>query len=183
MDREMDQATTASVRATDPASDVVLVLELAQACATAPDQRERTQQVTQVHRPGGAYREPRGFMLFLDTIMNKYSIALPLALIVLSTSRLTAQAQTDSVSSVRKAPEQKNEKFVDQDGDGIDDRMAGSGKGLQRGRDKFIDRDGDGICDDRANGLGYRRGGMGAEQCQRGDAKGKGKRQGQGGKP
>jgi hypothetical protein len=40
--------------------------------------------------------------------------------------------------------------FVDQDGDGHDDRFARDGQGIRRrSMDHFIDRDGDGICDDR----------------------------------
>ncbi|HCL00386.1 MAG TPA: hypothetical protein DHW42_09835 [Candidatus Marinimicrobia bacterium] len=40
--------------------------------------------------------------------------------------------------------------FIDQDGDGHDDRFAREGQRMQRrSMDHFIDQDGDGICDDR----------------------------------
>jgi len=45
-------------------------------------------------------------------------------------------------------------KFLDTDGNGIDDRMeAGDGNRRGRQRDLFIDSDGDGICDGRAESL------------------------------
>lgn len=58
-------------------------------------------------------------------------------------------------------------RFVDENGDGVDDRKAataGQGKGAACGkdgngtrkRDCFIDRDGDGINDNRCGGLGPR---------------------------
>ncbi len=42
-------------------------------------------------------------------------------------------------------------KLLDEDGNGIDDRMERSGG--HRGRDRFIDEDGDGICDGRGDTL------------------------------
>jgi hypothetical protein len=62
-------------------------------------------------------------------------------------------------------------RFVDRDGNGIDDRKEG--KGTRHGKDKFVDKDGDGICDGRESGLGFRGG--------KGDGSGKG-RQWRGGK-
>lgn len=55
---------------------------------------------------------------------------------------------------------QELEGFVDKNANGIDDRLEIGSKGQgPRGRDKFIDKDGDGICDERATGMGFRRGG------------------------
>ena len=49
--------------------------------------------------------------------------------------------------------------FVDKNANGIDDRLEISAKGKgPKGKDKFIDKDGDGICDERATGMGFRRG-------------------------
>ena len=60
-------------------------------------------------------------------------------------------SKTDSVS-------QQTKQFVDENGNGIDDRMEGKGKRMQRGKARFIDNDGDGICDGRESGLGFRGG-------------------------
>jgi len=111
---------------------------------------------------------------------RRHTIAL-LLLLLLVTPPVFAENQTDSSSAAIGRQNRNGEKFVDQDGDGIDDGLAGRAKGFQRGKDRFIDRDGDGICDDRATGLGYRRGSTGAGPSLSGDSKGK--RQGQGGKP
>lgn len=52
--------------------------------------------------------------------------------------------------------------FIDEDGDGIDDRLQGK-KGEGHGQmrmmmqDRFIDLDGDGINDDRCTGMGIGR--------------------------
>lgn len=58
--------------------------------------------------------------------------------------------------------QQKLKGFVDEDGDGIDDRLQRM-KGMQQGQmkdmmhDRFIDLDGDGINDDRCGGMGIAR--------------------------
>ena len=84
----------------------------------------------------------------------------------------------DSAAIAEPKQERAGKKFIDEDGDGIDDRLAGGRKKLRRGMDKFIDRDGDGICDDRASGLGFRRGKAGS----RGGASTTGKAKGRGGR-
>ncbi len=45
--------------------------------------------------------------------------------------------------------------FIDEDGDGIDDRKFSSGKKKKRRTDRFVDNDGDGINDNRARGMGW----------------------------
>jgi len=60
-----------------------------------------------------------------------------------------SSARNDSVSVDAK-------RFIDENGDGIDDRLNNKGKKLQRGKDRFIDKDGDGICDGRESGVGFR---------------------------
>jgi hypothetical protein len=111
-------------------------------------------------------------MHFLKTIV--------LALMLLFTAfPLTAQTRTDSSASPERGRAPHAPKFVDHNGDGIDDRVEGRGPGRQRGKDKFIDKDGDGICDSRASGLGFRHGAPDAG----GAMKGKAQRKGQGGKP
>jgi len=56
--------------------------------------------------------------------------------------------------------QQNLEGFIDKNANGIDDRLEIGSKGQKgRGRDKFVDKDGDGICDERATGMGFRRGG------------------------
>jgi hypothetical protein len=50
--------------------------------------------------------------------------------------------------------------FIDKNANGIDDRLELASKSKKpAGKDKFIDKDGDGICDERATGMGFRRGG------------------------
>jgi len=113
-----------------------------------------------------------------------------IAAFILSVFALGAPGQMRSDSSGKASdttttagPHQKRmgQKFVDENGDGIDDRLQGRGKGMRRGKDRFIDQDGDGICDDRASGLGFRRGAGGSTGYMGGDRDGKRKRQG--GKP
>ena len=84
-----------------------------------------------------------------------------------------AQTQNDSTAAARPHLQRVTQDFIDKDCDGLDDRMAGTGKAKRRGKDRFIDRDNDGICDDRASGLGFRRGG-GAFSGTSGTGKGKG---------
>jgi len=49
---------------------------------------------------------------------------------------------------------------MDENGDGINDRMFGRQRRLRQGMDRFIDTNGDGISDSRECGLGFRRGRM-----------------------
>lgn len=44
-------------------------------------------------------------------------------------------------------------KFMDENGNGIDDRLERTDARRQRSRDMFIDEDGDGICDGRSDSL------------------------------
>ena len=101
-----------------------------------------------------------------------------LLMIALYSLSAPAQPGPDTSATTRPKQERTGQKFVDENGDGINDRLAGQGKGPRRGKDRFIDRDGDGICDDRAAGLGFRRGAGGAGGYMGGDSKGRGKRQG-----
>jgi hypothetical protein len=78
----------------------------------------------------------------------------------------------DSKTATEKAQPEKEDqpevRFVDEDGDGINDNAAqvrergeqdGSGQQLRtRRRDHFIDQDGDGINDERCSGMGISRG-------------------------
>jgi hypothetical protein len=109
-------------------------------------------------------------------------------LLALSLCALAAPAQTPSDTSGKRSDtsgtggqrqKRMGQKFIDRNGDGIDDRLAG--QGMRRGKDRFIDADGDGICDERASGLGFRHGAGTGGGYMGGDSKGKGKHQG--GKP
>jgi hypothetical protein len=77
---------------------------------------------------------------------------------MLTALQAPAQSHPDSSSSIRPQREQAGQQFHDEDGDGVDDRVAWKGKAKRGGKDRFVDRDNDGICDDRASGLGFRRG-------------------------
>jgi len=65
----------------------------------------------------------------------------------------------------RKASPEISEKdlkgFIDQNANGIDDRIEsrqiGKGKGKGQPRDRFIDADGDGICDGKESAIGLRK--------------------------
>jgi hypothetical protein len=112
-------------------------------------------------------------------------------LLVLMSPQLYAQGRPDSTTNRQRqsgvsplsAPAATSARFVDENGDGIDDRTVDRGPGFQRGKDRFVDEDGDGICDTRATGLGFRRRGAGAGSMMGADGKGKMRRLGSGGKP
>ncbi|MCC6398997.1 MAG: hypothetical protein IT282_18430 [Bacteroidetes bacterium] len=96
---------------------------------------------------------------------------------------LGAQTQPDSTANRERLQKREKMKFIDENGDGIDDRLGRTGAGRQRGKDRFIDADGDGICDDRANGLGFRYGKTGTGLGKGSDGKMRGRRGGPGGNP
>jgi hypothetical protein len=102
-------------------------------------------------------------------------ILLVIALYPLS---VPAQTRSDTSASARPQKERTGQKVVDENGDGMDDGVAGKGKGLRRGNDRFVDRDGDGICDDRTRGLGFRHGAGEGEGHMGKNSNGKGKRPG-----
>jgi hypothetical protein len=116
------------------------------------------------------------------TMHTRYTLFL-LLLVSLAVSPAVAQTRPDSTTAQTARKKQLREAFIDQNGDGIDDRVTGQRKGLQRGKDTFIDADGDGICDNRASGLGYRRGNGGTGSFKGSGGTGKGNRLGQGGRP
>ncbi|MCI0695414.1 hypothetical protein L0337_25820 [candidate division KSB1 bacterium] len=100
------------------------------------------------------------------------------------TSATNAEKKSPADTAFTKADQSKppQEKFRDENGNGIDDRLEMKGKGRGRGRDKFVDGDGDGICDGREAGLGFQRGGSGSIKSGD-DAAGRGKQKQQRGKP
>jgi hypothetical protein len=58
-----------------------------------------------------------------------------------------------------KKEEKELQKFVDENGDGIDDNQQGNGLRKRKGQtDKFVDNDGDGINDNRCQGMGWGKG-------------------------
>jgi hypothetical protein len=92
----------------------------------------------------------------------------------------------DSGSTVRSEEKKNEQRFVDENGNGVDDATELSGKGKKRRMDRFVDRDGDGICDGRENGLGFQQGkGKGNALSSQGGgaAAGGGKRRIRGGRP
>ncbi|HBD09351.1 MAG TPA: hypothetical protein DCZ69_13930 [Syntrophobacteraceae bacterium] len=110
-------------------------------------------------------------------------ISLSLALGITS---LMAQTQQDTSSNRERHQQRAGQEFIDENGDGIDDRTGRGPGAYQRGKDRFVDEDGDGICDSRMEGLGFRhRAGIGSGTgLMKGpDGKAKGRRGGSGGKP
>lgn len=69
-----------------------------------------------------------------------------------------AQVASDSLTQ-RDSVSLRAKHFIDENGNGIDDRLEKKGKRDRHSRDRFIDNDGDGICDGRESGLGFRGGG------------------------
>lgn len=76
--------------------------------------------------------------------------------------------------STKQRPQERTQKgFVDQNGDGINDRGQQRQDRMKRRTDRFIDANGDGISDGRECGLGLRRGssagkGMGKQNGKKG---------------
>lgn len=101
----------------------------------------------------------------------------------LTGSALVAQTQPDSSAAREQQRRRTTPEFVDANGDGFDDRLAGPGSEKRRGKDRFIDEDGDGICDSRATGLGFRRRGAGAGSMTGAEGKGRMRHSVSGGKP
>jgi hypothetical protein len=60
--------------------------------------------------------------------------------------------------STRRQERQRVHRLIDENGDGINDRVMGQRRMGRQGADKFIDANGDGICDGREGGIGFRRG-------------------------
>jgi hypothetical protein len=81
-----------------------------------------------------------------------------LMLLVLLGSFASAQISSDSSSMKKNKETEKNKEFIDENANGVDDKVEKqSGEGKQkRMRDRFIDLDGDGICDGRSGGIGLR---------------------------
>lgn len=113
----------------------------------------------------------RTFLLFLPTLLL---------------AGLSIASAQDSTSRRESRPEQSQSKqnaatkFVDENGDGIDDgaqrrnrQKPGAVRGEQRAQ--FIDADGDGICDQRSGVIGIRYRGGRATGTTGGLGKGQGK--------
>jgi hypothetical protein len=65
-----------------------------------------------------------------------------------------------AADSVRTQESHKSRRIVDENGDGVSDRMMGRQPSAKRGMDHFIDSNGDGISDNRECAFGFRRGMM-----------------------
>lgn len=72
--------------------------------------------------------------------------------------------QVKSAEADKESPEQPQKElqgFIDQNANGIDDRLeanqASKGKGKGQPRDRFVDADGDGICDGKESAIGLRK--------------------------
>jgi len=68
------------------------------------------------------------------------------------------EKKTQPANETVKA-EKQEVKFIDQNGDGIDDTKQRKGKMKKKGKmDTFEDKDGDGINDNRCQGMGWGKG-------------------------
>jgi len=72
--------------------------------------------------------------------------------------------QVKSAEDTKKSPglsQKELQGFIDQNANGIDDRLeaeqTGKGKGKGQPRDRFVDADGDGICDGKESAIGLRK--------------------------
>jgi hypothetical protein len=83
-------------------------------------------------------------------LMTMKTISILAAFLILGSSHIAAQTANDSTGS-RHRPKQHRFGFMDQNGDGIQDKK------LNCKKDRFIDSNGDGICDERERGLGFQR--------------------------
>jgi hypothetical protein len=93
--------------------------------------------------------------------MNKI-IYIFIILFLASTNIVFAQTSDTTDIDINKKQIKKFKGFIDEDGNGIDDRMEkmmldqkGHHKGMM---DYFIDEDGDGINDNRCSGIGMMKG-------------------------
>jgi len=84
------------------------------------------------------------------------SITVLLGFTLLVTSVSFSQGVADSTRRQQRASQHRG--FVDENGDGIDDRGGQRQGRMKQQMDRFIDLDGDGICDGRERGLGFQRG-------------------------
>jgi len=95
------------------------------------------------------------FLLFFMTLAIAKSQEEP--------QKVQEKKAVEKTETIRNQNSISNEKFIDKNADGIDDRLTqqqGNHYGnlnnnRKRGKDVFIDEDGDGICDKRATGLGF----------------------------
>ncbi|RCK73346.1 MAG: hypothetical protein IGBAC_0192 [Ignavibacteriae bacterium] len=79
-------------------------------------------------------------------------------MLVLLSGLSFAQSQSDSLKDNKSQEIEKKSDFIDENANGVDDRIEkqqGVGK-QKRLRDRFVDLDGDGICDGRSGGVGIR---------------------------
>jgi hypothetical protein len=101
-----------------------------------------------------------------DTMMKTIFLTAIAALLL--AGPLPSQTKPDTAAPAIEKP-------VDENANGIDDRLEGRGKKKgkigARGRDMFIDTDGDGICDGRETGVGFH-GGLNPEPGKRGPKRG-----------
>ena len=78
-----------------------------------------------------------------------------------STEQVGHQQQEKEQSEGEQVSRKDLQGFVDQNANGIDDRLEGGqngkGKGKGQPRDRFVDTDGDGICDGKESAIGLRK--------------------------
>ncbi|MCX6151521.1 MAG: hypothetical protein NTX22_13400 [Ignavibacteriales bacterium] len=70
-----------------------------------------------------------------------------------------AKNNEEGKTEIIKKENPDQQKFIDENGDGINDTKQGKGMKKRRGKtDTFVDKDGDGINDNRCQGMGWGKG-------------------------
>ena len=97
-------------------------------------------------------------------IVMKLFLAALLASFLFGTPAFS-QTGSDTVAAKTEQRKERSKQAVDEDANGVDDKLEANER--QRTRDRFVDEDGDGICDGRERGLGFR-GGRGSQDGTKG---------------
>lgn len=81
-----------------------------------------------------------------------------LTILILCVTIGIAQNSSDTAADRKEKEIEKKSAFIDENANGVDDRLEQKQKAgkQKRMRDRFVDLDGDGICDGRQSGIGIR---------------------------
>jgi len=103
----------------------------------------------------------------MKTLIKILFVLLMIVSVSFAQEKMTQDKKSEQVEQEKKSPqldetvkaEYQEQKFVDKNGDGIDDSKQQKGKMKRKGKmDTFVDKDGDGINDNRCQGMGWGKG-------------------------